>query len=271
MAPDTLRGAYAIVQQPDRAFASTALHQFAPSLPSSQIPLVMPKPRSWERNYHVVVPSRECSTPGVPMYSTSEFPPTPITIAPTFPVIQQSVYSTPCMGSSPTFLPLTPSSGSVGSSAGGVVYPPPSPNQPELSVIPVAAVRSQTGGRHSPSHYGVSSREHRANASRTSMSKQSRLWQQVPPFGLQSIPSVSRNRVTEPSSYLAVHESTWRHNTTHSVDYEVVSVRQNEQHKQIWQEPRRRTFKPPSAEYLATPLSDNPLGLFGMVPGYVYV
>jgi hypothetical protein len=249
IAPDT---AYAmIVQQPDGAFSSSALPQFTPSLPLS--PLVIPEPRSWERNYHAVVPSRECSTPGVPMYRASGFPLSP----PTFPIIQRTA---PYMGSPPTFLPLTtPSSGYVGSSARGVVYPL-SPGWPEQPVIPAAAVRSQTGSRH---HYGLSGREHRANSS-TRMSRQSRLWQPAPPFGLYN------NTVAEPSPYLAVHESR-RHNTTHSVGYEVVTGRQNEQHKQIWQEPRKRKSKPPSAEYLATPLSDNPLGLFGMVPGYVYV
>lgn len=267
--PDTSRVAYAIVQPPDTAFSSSALHQFAPSLPSSpQIPLVVPEPRRRERNDHVVVPARECSTPGVPMYPASEFP---FMMAPTFPIIQQSAYSTPSMGSPPTFLPLSPSSGSVGSPVGGIVHPPLPPSWPARLVIPAAAIRSQTGSRHSPSHHGLSSREHHANSSSTRISRQSRLWQEVPPFGLQSIPSVSTNTVTEPSSYLAVHEPTWRHNTTHSVDYEVVSGRQNEQHKEIWQEPRKRKFKLPSAEYLATPLSDNPLGLIGMMPGYVYV
>lgn len=229
--PDT---AYTmIVQQPDGAFSSSALPQFTPPLPLS--PLVIP--RSWERKYPAVVPSRECSTPGVPMYRASEFPLSP----PAFPIIQGTM---PYMGSPPTLLPLTtPSS----ASARGVVYPPLSPGWPE----PAAAVRSQTGSRH---HYGLSGREHRANSSRQ--------WQPAPPFGLHST-------VREPSPYLAVHE--WRHKTAHSVGYEVATGRQNEQHKQVWQESRKRKYKPPSAEYLATPLSDNPLGLSGMVPRYVYV
>ena len=257
--PDTPRSAYVIVQQPDRVSSSSAFHQFIPSLPSSpQFPLVDPQPRSWERNY-AVVPIRECSTPGVPMNVASEFPPTSI-------VVQRSVYSTPNMGSPSTFLPPSPSSGFVGSPAEGAGHPPVSLGPPGL---PPVAARPQTGSRQSTSHYVMSSRGHPANSSSTRLSRPSRLSQQVPPFGLQTIPPVLST--VEPSSYLAVQESSWHHNTTRSVNYEAVSGGQDEQYKPSWQGPPKRKLKPPSAEYLATPLSDNPLGLIGMTPVYVYV
>jgi len=44
---------------------------------------------------------------------------------------------------------------------------------------------------------------------------------------------------------------------------------QSRSQDQASKNPYKRTTKPPSAEYLATSLSDNPLGLTDMIPAYV--
>ncbi len=259
------------------------------------------------KNTHVIVqqpPSTGVYPPGVPALSSSASrqlalpvppsPQTPLAVQPPFalPPTPQSIYSAPRVGFTPTFSPVIPLPESAGPSVGGIDYLPFSPARP--------AVHLRMAGLHPTSRSGISRREqwldqrspvlgsipehipvvpgvhppskmpaqHWENSSSAKMSRQSSSLRQVPHLGLQTIPSVSAGAV-ESSLYVPAHAAGQRHNTTRSVDHATLSGRQNEQDKQFW--PLNRRSKPPSAEYLATPLSDNPLGLTGMVPVYVYV
>ncbi|KAF8345375.1 hypothetical protein F5887DRAFT_179735 [Amanita rubescens] len=213
--------------------------------------------------------------PGVPALSSSAS--TPLAAQPPTP---QSVYSAPHVGFTPTFSP-------------GIDYLPFSPARPAVH-LPIAGFQptSRSGIAHReqwldqrspvlgliPEHMPVAPGVHPPskmpaqyweNSSSMKMSRESSSSRQAPHLGLRTIPSVSPGTV-ESSLYVPTQVAGRRHDTTRSADHVTLSGRQNEQDKQFW--PPHRRSKPPSAEYLATPLSDNPLGLTGMVPPvYVYV
>jgi len=213
-------------------------------------------------------PSTGVYPPGVPTLSSSAS--TPLAVQSPFglPPTPQSVYPAPHVGFTPTidYLPFSPArpavhlpiAGLQPTSRSGIARQEQWLDQrsPMLGLIP----------EHMPVHPpSKMPAQHWEKSSSTKMSRQSSSSRQVPHLGLQT----TSPGTVESSSYVPTHVAGRRHNATRSADHATLSGRQNEQDKPSW--PPSRRSKPPSAEYLATPLLDNPLGLTGMVPVYVYV
>lgn len=205
--------------------------------------------------YPPSVPSHQFALP------VSPSPQTPFGLPPT----PQGVYSAPRMGFSPVIpLPESPSP-----FVRRTDHLPFSPARPAVH-LQMAGLQptslSRRGQWLDPMLGSIPEHMHVAMHSMEDELSSSR---QAPHLGLQTFPSVSVGAV-ESSLHGHAHAAGLRHNTTRSVDHATLSGRQHEhEYEQQFWFPNRRS-KPLSPEYLATPLSDNPLGLSGMVPVYVY-